>query len=96
MTHPARVATAEARKAVQMFVTLEVPVLGDIENMTGPFGLGAGQFISAELGVPFLGDVPFDAEFFMRAMWEHRRSSHALVRTPPQASIESPSGLPRR
>ena len=60
VTQPARVALAEARKAVQMFVTLEVPVLGVVENMTGPFGAGTGERVSAELGVPFLGAIPFD------------------------------------
>jgi len=62
VTQPARVAAAEARKAVQMFTALEVPVLGIVENMTGAFGSGAGQSVGAEFGVPFLGDVPFDAE----------------------------------
>jgi ATP-binding protein involved in chromosome partitioning len=62
VTQPARVAAAEARKAVQMFTALEVPVLGVVENMTGPFGIGAGVALSTELGVPFLGDVLFDAE----------------------------------
>jgi ATP-binding protein involved in chromosome partitioning len=62
VTQPARVATAEAKKAVQMFAALEVPVLGVVENMTGLFGTGAGRAVSAELGVPFLGSVPFDAE----------------------------------
>jgi ATP-binding protein involved in chromosome partitioning len=62
VTQPARVAAAEARKAVQMFTALDVPVLGVVENMTGAFGIGAGHSISAELGVPFLGAVPFDAE----------------------------------
>jgi ATP-binding protein involved in chromosome partitioning len=62
VTQPSRVAAAEARKACQMFTALDVPVLGVVENMTGAFGIGAGQFLSAELGVPFLGDVPFDAE----------------------------------
>lgn len=62
VTQPARVATAEARKAIQMFVTLEVPVLGVVENMTGLFGSGGGLATSQELEVPFLGDVPFDAE----------------------------------
>jgi ATP-binding protein involved in chromosome partitioning len=60
VTQPARVATAEARKAAQMFQTLEVPVLGIVENMTGAFGHGAGAAIAAELTVPFLGSVPFD------------------------------------
>jgi ATP-binding protein involved in chromosome partitioning len=62
VTQPARVATTEARKAVQMFMTLAVPVLGVVENMTGLFGTGGGVAVSQELGVPFLGDVPFDAE----------------------------------
>ena len=62
VTQPSRVAAAEARKACQMFTALDVPVLGVVENMTGAFGSGAGKSVSAELGVPFLGDVPFDAE----------------------------------
>jgi len=62
VTQPARVATAEARKAAEMFRTLDVPVLGIVENMTGAFGQGAGLAIAGELGVPFLGAVPFDEE----------------------------------
>src|SRR5688572_7451333 len=62
VSQPARVAMAEARKAVEIFAALEVAVLGIVENMTGPFGSGAGQAVSAELGIPFLGDVLFDPE----------------------------------
>ena len=62
VTQPPRVAAAEARKAVEMFTTLEVPVLGVVENMTGPFGAGAGTALSTEWGVPFLGAVAFDPE----------------------------------
>ena len=60
VTQPARVSLAEARKAVRMFVTLEVPVLGVVENMAGPFGDSAGRRLGEELGVPFLGALPFD------------------------------------
>ena len=60
VTQPARLATAEARKAARLFVSLDVPVLGIIENMTGPFGTGAGLTVSRELGIPFLGALPFD------------------------------------
>lgn len=60
VTQPARVAAAEARKAAQMFRTLEVPVLGIVENMTGAFGQGAGSLVAQELGVEFLGEIPFD------------------------------------
>lgn len=60
VTQPPRVAAAEARKAAEMFRTLEVPVLGVVENMSGPFGRGAGRTVAAELSVPFLGEIPFD------------------------------------
>ena len=62
VTQPPRVAAAEARKAVELFRTLEVPVLGVVESMSGPFGRGAGRSVASELGVPYLGDVPFDEE----------------------------------
>jgi ATP-binding protein involved in chromosome partitioning len=60
VTQPPRVAAAEARKAAEMFRALEVPVLGVVENMSGPFGRGAGSTVSNDLGVQFLGEIPFD------------------------------------
>ena len=61
VTQPPRVAAAEARKAAEMFRALEVPVLGLVENMTGTFGAGTARRVGAELKVPVLGEVPFDA-----------------------------------
>ena len=61
VTQPPRVAVAEAHKAAQMFRTLEVPLLGVVETMSGPFGRGAGRTVAEELGAAFLGSVPFDA-----------------------------------
>ena len=60
VTQPPRVAAAEARKAAEMFRALDTPVLGVVENMTGPFGHGSGARVAAELDVPFLGAIPFD------------------------------------
>jgi ATP-binding protein involved in chromosome partitioning len=60
VTQPPRVAAAEARKAAQMFRTLEVSLLGVVENMSGPFGKGGGALVAKELGAPFLGEIPFD------------------------------------
>ena len=60
VTQPPRVAAAEARKAAELFRTLEVPVLGVVESMSGAFGRGAGRVVAHDLGVPFLGEVPFD------------------------------------
>jgi ATP-binding protein involved in chromosome partitioning len=60
VSQPARLAAVEAEKAVALFRALDVPVLGVVENMVGPFGRGAGRVAAAALDVPFLGEVPFD------------------------------------
>lgn len=60
VTQPPRVAAAEALKAVEMFKSLSVPVLGVVENMTGAFGNGSGREIAKRLEVPHLGQIPFD------------------------------------
>jgi ATP-binding protein involved in chromosome partitioning len=60
VTQPPRVAVVEARKAAEMFHALEVPLIGVVENMSGPFGHGAGFSVATELETRFLGDVPFD------------------------------------
>jgi ATP-binding protein involved in chromosome partitioning len=61
VTQPPRVAAAEARQAGAKFRALDVPVLGVVENMSGPFGRGAGTLVANELAVPFLGEIPFDS-----------------------------------
>jgi len=62
----------DARKGLKMFETVQVPVLGIIENMSyfvPPdlpdrkyylFGQGGGKRTADELGVDFLGEVPID------------------------------------
>jgi ATP-binding protein involved in chromosome partitioning len=62
----------DARKGLQMFNKVNVPVLGVLENMsyfTPPdlpdrkyyiFGEGGGKRVAEELGVDFLGEVPID------------------------------------
>ena len=62
VTQPARLAAMEGEKAVSLFRALDVRVLGIVENMVGPFGRGAGRDLADALDVPFLGEVPFDAE----------------------------------
>ncbi len=73
VTTPQEVALIDVRRALRMFETVAVPVLGIIENMsyfiapdTGNryniFGEGGGQRLAGEYGVPFLGSVPLGIE----------------------------------
>jgi ATP-binding protein involved in chromosome partitioning len=85
VTQPARVAAAEARKAAEMFRTLEVPVLGVVENMRGAFGFGAGCSIATELDVPLLGSIPFDPTI----VTEGDRGTPTLVARPTGAVAQA-------
>jgi ATP-binding protein involved in chromosome partitioning len=73
VTTPQAVALADVRRAVRMFETVSVPVLGVIENMsyfvapdTGAryniFGTGGGQQLANEYNLRFLGEVPLGME----------------------------------
>lgn len=70
---PQDVAMLDARKALDMFGKLKVPVLGLIENMSTYvcpncgheahlFGHGGVAAEAAKLGVPFLGELPLDLD----------------------------------
>jgi len=65
------VALLDSRKAVNFLKTLDIPVLGILENMTAfhcphcakeinLFKTGGGAQAAKAMGVPFLGSVPFD------------------------------------
>ncbi|HCC47061.1 MAG TPA: ATP-binding protein [Elusimicrobia bacterium] len=65
------VALLDSRKAVNFLKTVGIPVLGILENMTAfhcphcsgeipLFKTGGGAQAAGEMGVPFLGSVPFD------------------------------------
>ncbi|MGI4751945.1 MAG: Mrp/NBP35 family ATP-binding protein [Janthinobacterium lividum] len=72
VTTPQNVALADAKKGIGMFMmeTINVPLLGIIENMAyfTPvelpenkyyiFGQGGGRKLSEELNIPFLGEIP--------------------------------------
>lgn len=73
VTTPQDVALIDARKGLFMFQKVNVPILGVVENMsaflcphcgyrTEIFKSGGGRRTAAELGVPFLGEIPIDPE----------------------------------
>ncbi len=60
---PQQLALLDAVKAINMFRKVKIPVLGVVENMTGDiFGRGGAKQKAAEMGVPFLGEIPVDAQ----------------------------------
>src|SRR3954451_4250579 len=73
VTTPQDVSVADVRRALRMFETVQIPVLGVVENMsyfiapdTGNrydiFGEGGGQKLADMYSVPFLGSVPLGIE----------------------------------
>ena len=71
VTTPQDIATLDARKALQMFAKVDVPVLGIVENMAvhvcsncghaeHVFGAGGGEKMAAQYDVPLLGSLPLD------------------------------------
>lgn len=60
---PQQVALLDAMKAISMFRQVKIPVLGIVENMSGEiFGRGGAKKKAEELGLPFLGEVPIEAD----------------------------------
>ncbi|GIU81473.1 MAG: MRP family ATP-binding protein [Acidobacteria bacterium] len=74
VTTPQTVSTADVRRALKMFETVNVPILGIVENMSyfippdAPekryyiFGQGGGKKLAEEFNVPFLGEIPLGME----------------------------------
>jgi ATP-binding protein involved in chromosome partitioning len=60
---PQKVALLDAGKAISMFQTVKIPILGMVENMTGDiFGRGGAKTKGEEMGVSFLGELPSIAD----------------------------------
>jgi ATP-binding protein involved in chromosome partitioning len=75
---PQDLALLDARKGLNMFRRVDVPVLGIIENMstfvcpkcgerTDIFGHGGARREAEKLGIPFLGAVPLDMDIRVRS-----------------------------
>ncbi len=72
VTLPQEVSQADARRGLEGFRHVQVPILGVIENMSylqlpdgsrmDVFGQGGGQKLAQAAGVPFLGEIPMDPQ----------------------------------
>jgi ATP-binding protein involved in chromosome partitioning len=75
---PQDLALIDARKGLNMFNKVSVPVLGIVENMSyfvcpdcggrhDIFGHGGARDEAARIGTPFLGEVPLDKDLRLRS-----------------------------
>lgn len=63
ITQPMQVAAADALRGMKTFEKLDVPIIGIIENMSGPmFGTGAGEKLALDYNIDYIGSVPMDAQ----------------------------------
>ncbi len=73
VTTPQQVALSDVRKGISFCRSLELPVIGVIENMSGfvcpkcgevtnIFKSGGGESMALEMNVPFLGRIPLDPQ----------------------------------
>jgi ATP-binding protein involved in chromosome partitioning len=88
---PQDLALIDARKGLNMFKKVNVPVIGIVENMSyfvctkcgerhEIFGHGGAREEAARIGAPFLGEIPLDKEVRLRS-----DSGEPVVATQPES-----------
>ena len=92
VTTPQDVSLIDARKGLEMFRQVRVPVLGIVENMSyfvgedgkryEIFRHGGGRKLAAEAGAPFLGEIPID-----RRVAESGDSGDPIVHKYPESEV---------
>jgi ATP-binding protein involved in chromosome partitioning len=92
VTLPQKVSREDAVRGLEMFRSMEVPILGVIENMSylelpdgevmDVFGQGGGEELAQESDVPFLGAIPMDP-----TVREGGDQGKPIVLTNPESSV---------
>ncbi len=93
VTTPQDIALLDARKGIEMFAKVDIPVLGIVENMAVHtcsecghtehiFGADGGQRIAAEYSVPLLGALPLSI-----SIREQTDSGNPTVVAEPESAI---------
>jgi ATP-binding protein involved in chromosome partitioning len=92
VTTPQEVSLIDARKGLEMFRQVRVPVLGIVENMSyfvgddgkryDIFRHGGGKKLATDAGVPFLGEIPIDPR-----VAECGDSGNPMVRQHPDSAV---------
>jgi ATP-binding protein involved in chromosome partitioning len=96
VTTPQDVAVQGVLKGIRMFESVEVPVIGIVENMRGfvcpdcettheLFGAGGGEKLAASIDVPFLGAVPLG----LAVRQEGDRGTPTVVGRPDSAEAQA-------
>ena len=93
VTTPQDIALLDAKKGIEMFRKVDVPVLGIVENMAVHictscghtdhlFGSGGGEKIAQEYGVPLLGSLPL-----ARSIREQADGGNPTVAAEPDSAV---------
>src|SRR5690554_4956719 len=93
VTTPQDVALLDARKGIEMFRKVNVPILGVVENMgvhicsqcghaEAIFGEGGGEQLARDYGVHVIGSLPLDL-----TIREHADSGHPVVVAQPDSAV---------
>lgn len=93
VTTPQDVALLDARKGIEMFRKVNVPILGIVENMgvhicsncghaEAIFGEGGGKKIAKDYGIEVIGSLPLDL-----SIREHTDSGNPIVVAQPDGAV---------
>lgn len=95
VTTPQEVALQDARKGIEMFQKVKIPILGVVENMStfvcshchheeSIFGINGGSQLAQEYQVAFLGEIPL-----VKTIREYADQGTPIVYTQPNSEVSA-------